>query len=157
MNVRVLSLAVCIALSAGVACRNAAKEPSPGTSSRSPAVANPEAVALLQGFAAAIVERDYAKAYAAVATERRSTLSQQDLEEAFRHYRDGLPDGLKTEVKVDPYDGDSPLVPEELRERIVAEGVVHFTPEGDAEGFNAIVWILMEAGVPRLASFYVED
>lgn len=144
---------VCGALLGAAGCSKAEKEPS----ARTAAAPNKDALAFLQGFASAIVDRDYSRAYAAVAAERHATLSQQDFEEAFRHYRDELPDGLKTEVRVDPYDGEGSLVPEELRSRIVAEGVVHFLPGEGAEGFSATVWILMESGQPKLASFYVED
>jgi hypothetical protein len=35
--------------------------------------------------------------------------------------------------------------------------VVYFEPGGDKEGFDAIVWVMMESGEPKLASFYVED
>jgi hypothetical protein len=119
---------------------------------------DPKTDALLRKFAAAIVARDYAAAYDAVATERRGSLSLAELQENFGHYRDGLPDVLKTEVEVEPYDRESAsLVPDELRDRIVAEGVVRFEPGDDLEGFSAHVWILMEAGQPKLASFYVED
>ena len=145
-------LAACV-LGPG-ACRRPAQEASP----QKPAAPDPKTEALLQAFASAIVARDYASAYGAVATDVRATLTLQELQEAFGHYRDELPDALTAEVTIEPYDKESAtLVPEELRERIVAEGVVHFEPGDDLEGFSAHVWILMESGEPKLATFYVED
>ena len=47
--------------------------------------------------------------------------------------------------------------PEGLRGRIDAEGTIHFEPGGDTEGFSAHVWIMPDAGEPRLAHFYVGD
>ena len=116
------------------ACHGPAREAaSTGTTSKKTDAADGKTQAFLQGFASAIVARDYASAYNAVAAERRATLTQQDLEEAFRHYRDGL------------------------RDRVVSEGTIHFEPGGEAEGFSATVWVVMEAGEPKLAAFYVED
>lgn len=115
--------------------------------------------ALLEGFAAAIVARDYASAYAAVATERRGSLGLAEFQEAIGDYRDGLPDVLRSEVRIDPFDRDSAsVVPDAYLDRIVSEGVVYFEPEGeDAEGFSVHVWIMSEAGEPRLATFFVGD
>jgi hypothetical protein len=104
------------------------------------------------------VARDYAAAHGLVATDARAELSRQELEEAFQHYREGLPDLLKTDVEVEAYDREAALlVPESLRSRIDAEGTIHFEPGGDAEGFSAHVWIMPDAGEPRLAHFYVGD
>jgi len=132
----------------------------PGSSAPpSTAAPDPKAEALLHGFAAAIVARDYASAYAAVATERRASLSLAEFQETISGYRDGLPDVLKTQVQLEPYDRESAIVvPDEYLDRIVSEGVVYFEPEGDeAEGFSVQVWIMNEAGEPRLASFFVGD
>ena len=94
-----------------------------------------------------------------MASERRPTLTQQEFEEAFRHYRDGLPDGLKTSVQVDAYDKEAAvLVPDELKDRVTSEGVIYFEPpDEEMEGFSASVWIVDEGGEPKLAAFYVED
>jgi hypothetical protein len=153
MKKRDLAILACTTLLATGACGKATQE----APQRAPAATDGKTQAFLQSFASAIVERDYARAYGAVAVERRAQLSQKEFEETFRHYRDGLPSALKTEVKVEPHDKSSSLVPDELRDRIVAEGVVYFEPGGDTEGFNAIVWVMMESGEPKLASFYVED
>ena len=140
-------------------CGKPAREAaSAGASPKKTANADGKTQAFLQNFASAIVARDYASAYEAVAAERRASLTQQDLEEAFRHYRDGLPDSLKTDVQVDAYDKEAaPMVPDEVRDRVVSEGTIHFEPGGDAEGFTATVWIILESGEPKLAAFYVED
>jgi hypothetical protein len=94
-----------------------------------------------------------------MASELRASTPLQEVQETFGHYRDGLPDDLRIEVSVEAYDRESAsIVPEELRDRIVAEGVVHFEPaDQELEGFSAHVWVLLEAGEPRLAHFYVED
>ena len=152
MKERVLAVLAGTTLFATLACGKPAKDAPQG-----PPATDGKSQAFLEAFASAIVQRDYAKAYGAVAAERRAALSQKEFEEAFRHYRDALPDGLKTEVKVEPYDKSSSLVPDELRDRVFAEGVVYFEPGGDTEGFNAIVWLMLESGEPKLASFYVED
>jgi len=147
-------LAVVLALGSG-ACRDRAPE----ASRQKPEAPDPRTDALLRSFAAAIVARDYASAYSAVAVERRGSLTLSELQENFGHYRDGLPDALGVEVSVEPYARESAtLVPEEIRDRIVAEGVIHFEPgDEELEGFSAQVWILMESGEPKLATFYVED
>ena len=146
-------LLAALALSSG-ACSGSAPE----AAAQKAQAPDPKTDALLRRFASAIVARDYASAYDAVAAERRGSLSLAELQETFGHYRDGLPDALKTEVEVEPYDKQAAsLVPDELRDRIVAEGVVRFEPGDDLEGFSAHVWILMEAGEPKLATFYVED
>jgi hypothetical protein len=130
----------------------------PEAAASKPAAADPKVDALLRSFASAIVARDYASAYGAVAAERRASLSQQEFEEAFRHYRDELPDALETEIGQEPFDRESAvLVPDEYKDRVVAEGSISFEPGGEAEGFSATLWILLEAGEPKLASFYVED
>lgn len=94
-----------------------------------------------------------------MASEARATLTQQEFEEAFRHYRDGLPDGLKTSVQLDAYDKEAAvLVPDEFKDRVTSEGVIHFEPpDEELEGFSATVWIVMEGVEPKLAAFYVED
>lgn len=153
MRTRGIALVVA-GLVASLACTTPAPQPSP-----SGAPADPRIEAALRGFASAIVARDYASAYQAVAASRRASLTLQDLQENFGHYRDGLPDALEIKISVEPYDKESAtLVPEELRELIAAEGVIHFEPGGEElEGFSAHVWVLMEAGEPKLATFYVED
>jgi hypothetical protein len=143
-----------------VACSKPAKEgPAAEAPSKKTPAADGKTQAFLQKFAADITARDYAAAYQAVAVERRTSLSQQQFEEAFRHYRDGLPDTLRTSVQVDPYDKDAAvLVPDEFRDRIASEGVIHFEPgDEELEGFSSTVWVVMEAGEPKLAAFYVED
>lgn len=131
----------------------------PETSAPRPEAPDPKHEALLRSFASAIVARDYASAYSAVAEERRASLTLQDLQENFGHYRDGLPDALEIKISLEPYDKESAsLVPDEFRDRIVAEGVVHFEPaDEELEGFSAHVWIMTESGEPKLATFYVED
>jgi hypothetical protein len=143
-----------------MACNKPAKEvPAAEAPSRKTTASDGKTQAFLQKFASAIVARDYTTAYGAVATERRATLTQQEFEEAFRHYRDGLPDGLKTSVQLDPYDKEAAvLVPDEFKDRVTSEGVIHFEPpDEEMEGFSASVWIVDEGGEPKLAAFYVED
>jgi hypothetical protein len=135
------------------ACKGAAPASSPGA----PAT-DPRYQAFLTSFADAIVARDYGAAHALVAADARASLSREELEEAFQHYRESLPDQLKATVEVDAYDRDSALlVPDALRGRIDAEGTIHFVPGGDGEGFSAHVWIMQEAGQPRLAHVFVGD
>ncbi len=153
-HMREVSVALVAAgLLASLAC---SKAPPPPSSAKP---ADPRIETSLRGFASAIVARDYAAAYGAIASERRGSLPMAEFQEAFGHYRDGLPDDLKAEVIVEAYDRESAtLLPEEFRDRIAAEGVVHFEPTDQAiEGFSAHVWVLLEAGEPRLAHFYVED
>jgi hypothetical protein len=147
-------------LLASVACSRPAREvPAAEAPSKKTAAADGKTQAFLQKFASSIVAKEYSTAYAAVAMERRATLSQPEFEEAFRHYRDGLPDGLKTSVQVEAYDREAAvLVPDEFRDRISSEGVIHFEPpDEEMEGFSATVWIVVEGGEPKLAAFYVED
>lgn len=151
---------VAVLAAAAVLASGACRGSSAPASSPPPAQAgDAQTRALLEGFAAAIVARDYASAYAAVATERRASLSLAEFQEAISDYRDGLPDVLKTDVRIDPFDRESAaVVPDEYLDRIVSEGVVYFEPEGeDAEGFSVHVWMMSEAGEPRLATFFVGD
>jgi hypothetical protein len=146
-------------LATGACSKPAQKAPATEAPSRKTAPADGKTQAFLQSFASAVVARDYAEAYGAVAAERRPTLTRQEFEEAFRHYRDGLPDGLKTAVQVDAYDEEAAvLVPDEFKDRVSSEGVIHFEPPGEEmEGFSATVWVVMEGGEPKLCAFYVED
>lgn len=155
MRTRGIAVLLAIGLLLSAACRGGAPEASPQPS----AAVDPRIEALLRSFASAIVARDYASAHGAVAAEQHGSLTLQELQEAFGHYRDGLPDALEIKVEIEPYDKESAsLVPDALRDRIVAQGVVHFEPGGEElEGFSAHVWILMESGEPKLATFYVED
>lgn len=155
MRNRAIAALVGTALLASGACR----PPAPESSRRDSSSPDGRTRALLEQLASAIVARDYPAAYGTVATERQASLGLAEFEEAFRHYRDGLPDGLAVKVSVDPYDRESAtLVPEELRDRIVAEGAVEFVPDDEElEGFTANVWIMMEGGEPRLATFFVGD
>src|SRR5688572_15351548 len=123
MKKRALAVLACTTLLAIVACGKPA-----GDTPQGPPATDGRSQAFLEAFASAIVQRDYARAYGAVAAERRASLSQKEFEETFRHYRDALPDGLKTEIKIEPYDKSSSLVPDELRDRVFAEGVVYFQP-----------------------------
>lgn len=146
-------------LAIGACSKPGQEAPAADAPSKKTAPVDGKTQAFLQRFASAIVARDYTTAYGAVAAERRPTLTQQEFEEAFRHYRDGLPDGLKTAVQVDPYDKESAvLVPDEFKDRVTSEGVIHFEPpDEEMEGFSASVWIVDEGGEPKLAAFYVED
>jgi hypothetical protein len=147
-------LAGAVTLAAYSACRQSSPQPSPAAG----APADPRHQAMLTSFANAIVARDYAAAHALVAADARASLTRQELEEAFQHYRDGLPDPLETSVEVEAYDREAALlVPESLRGRIDAEGTIRFEPGGEDEGFSAHVWIMKDAGEPRLAHFYVGD
>ena len=158
LDARVPTLIAAALLALGACSKPAQDAPAAEAPARKTSAADGKTQAFLQGFASAIVARDYASAYGAVAAERRATLTQQEFEEAFRHYRDGLPDSLKTAVQVDAYDKEAAvLVPDEFRDRIASEGTVYFEPGGDDEGFSASVWIVMESGEPKLAAFYVED
>jgi hypothetical protein len=151
-------LALAIAgLAFGLCCSGPASAPEASAASAPPA--DPKVETMLRGFAAAIVARDYATAHGAVATDVRGTLPLAELEETIGHYRDGLPDDLETEVSVEPYDREgASIVPNALRDRITAEGSVQFKPKDEEqEGFSIIVWVMSEAGEPRLAHFFVGD
>lgn len=154
MGHRAAAALVVAGVFAAVGCRAPAPEPS----RQEPPGADAGTRALLEGMGAAVASRDYATAYDALAAEAKASVSLAEFEEAFRHYRDALPDGLEVRVSVDAYDPDSAgLVPEELRDRVVAEGAVEFVPGGDLEGFSAVVWVMPESGKPRIAAFYVGD
>lgn len=159
LNSRVATLLTAGLLAIGACSKPAKEAPAAEAPSKKTPAADGKTQAFLQRFASAIVARDYATAYGAVAAERRATLTQQEFEEAFRHYRDGLPDGLKTAVQVDAYDKEAAvLVPDEFKDRVTSEGVIHFEPpDEEMEGFSASVWIVDEGGEPKLAAFYVED
>jgi len=150
----IVVLLAALALTSG-ACRGQAPE---GSAVRSQPP-DPTVEALVRSFASAIVARDHASAYGTLAAEPRASLPLPEFQESVGHYRDELPDALETKVTLEPYDKEAAtLVPDELRDRIIAEGVVHFEPGGEElEGFSAHVWILMESGAPKLATFYVED
>ena len=137
----------------GFAC---SQQSAPGGAATPPPAAT---AAMLQSLASSIAARDYGAAYDLVAAGQRESLTRAEFEEAFRHYRDGLPDRLKTDVRVDAYDrASASMVPDGIRDQIVAEGVVSFDPDGgQAEGFSAVVWVVMESGRPRIAHLYTED
>ena len=70
--------------------------------------------------------------------------------------------GETLKVKIvpgDPYQKDDPdpLLPDAVRARVEDEFAIHFEPEGNEEGFSAIVWVLMEEGQATIAHFFVGD
>ena len=145
-----------LVLAATIACggKQASPQPTPAASVKS----DPAIDGMLKGFADAILAKDYARAYEAIAMERRPTLPLSEFEEAISHYREGHESQLQVSIQVSPYDPDgASLLPDEYEGRIASEATVEFEPGGDEEGFTVLVWIVMEAGVPRLASFYVGD
>jgi len=134
------------------------EQASPPPTTAPPAASDPAVDRLLKGFADAILAKDYAQAYDAIALERRPTLPLAEFQEAIAHYREGYEGSLRASVRVEPYDPDgASLLPDEFKGRIASEAIVEFEPGGDEEGFSVLVWIVIEAGVPRLASFYVGD
>lgn len=113
-----------------------------------------------RAFGDRIVSRDYQGAYAHLAESSRSEIPYPEFEEAFKSYREGVGAPLKVKiVPGEPYQKDEPdpLLPDAVRERVTDEFAVHFEPEGEEEGFSAIVWVLMEGGKARIAHFYVGD
>jgi len=62
-------------------------------------------------------------------------------------------------VPGDPYKKDEPdpLLPDAVRDSVEDEFAIHFEPEGDEEGFSAIVWVLMDGGQAKIAHFFVGD
>ena len=114
--------------------------------------------AMLQRVGTAIVARDYALAYGEVAVEARGELTLADFQEAIEPYRERYEGGLRFTTTTEPFDpSGASTVPEALRGRITSEGSIEFQPPGDEEGFTMVVWVMMESGVPKLASFYVGD
>jgi hypothetical protein len=120
----------------------------------------PAYTALGQAFGDLIVSRDYEGAYGHIAESSRTEIPYAEFEEAFKGYREGVEETLKVKiVPGDPYkkDDPDPILPDAVRERVEDEFAIHFEPEGDAEGFSAIVWVLMEGGQARIAHFFVGD
>jgi len=113
---------------------------------------------MLKSVGAALVAKDYASAYAFVATDARGEVSFDEFKEALEAYLERFERGLTVAVKVEPYDREgSSQVPDALKGRVVSEGSIEFDPGGDDEGFTIAVWIMMEGGAPRIATFFVGD
>ena len=113
-----------------------------------------------RAFGDLIVSGDYEGAYGHIAESVRSEIPYAEFEEAFKHYRDGMDETLNVKiVPGDPYQKDDPdaLLPDAVREHVEDEFAIHFEPEGEEEGFSAIVWVLMEGGQARIAHFFVGD
>lgn len=141
-------------------CGSPAAEPAKSTPAPAPAAPNANAAveAMLKSLGAAIVAKDYAAAYAFIASDARADITSADFQEALEAYLDRYEGALQVAVRVEPYDPEgSSLVPDALKGRIVSEGTIEFLPGGDEEGFTMAVWILMESGAPKLATFFVGD
>jgi hypothetical protein len=113
-----------------------------------------------RAFGDLIVSRDYEGAYAHIAESSRSEIPYAEFEEAFKGYRESMGETLKVKiVPGEPYQKDDPdaLLPDAVRERVEDEFAIHFEPEGDQEGFSAIVWVLMDGGQAKIAHFFVGD
>jgi hypothetical protein len=113
-----------------------------------------------RAFGDLIVSRDYEGAYALIAGSSQSDIPYAEFDEAFRNYREGVEGTLKVEIVAgDPYvkDDSDLLLPDSIRDRVEDEFAIHFEPEGEAEGFSANVWVLMEADQARIAYFFVGD
>jgi hypothetical protein len=111
-------------------------------------------------FGDLIASGDYESAYVHIAESSRSEIPYSEFEETFKHYRESVGETLK--VKVEPGDAyekdeEDPFLPDAVRERVEDEFAIHFEPEGEEEGFSAIVWVLMEGGQARIAHFFVGD
>lgn len=146
------------ALGLGILVTAACNRPAPEAASQPAAAPDPAAKLLLESFGEAVAARNYTGAYEAVATEARGSLTFQEFEEAVRPYRDSLPDDVRTSVVVDPPDKETTLlVPESLRDHVVAEGIVDFSPGGEGEGFSINVWVVRESGQPKVAGIFVGD
>ena len=111
-------------------------------------------------FGDLIVGRDYQGAYALLAESSGEEISYSEFEQTFKDYRDSMAETLT--VKVVPgeayrKDDADPLLPDAVRDRVEDEFAIQFEPSGEAEGFSAIVWVLMENGEARIAHFFVGD
>lgn len=135
------------------------------TSSDSPSKAaertlTPAYEELGRAFGDLIVSRDYKGAYVHIAESSHSEISYAEFEETFKEYRDRLGETLKVKIEPgEPYQKDEPdpLLPDAIREHVEDEFAIHFEPEGDEEGFSAIVWVMMEGGQARIVHFFVGD
>jgi hypothetical protein len=113
-----------------------------------------------RAFGDLIVSRDYEGAYVHIAESSRSEIPFAEFEETFNGYREGVGENLKVKiVPGDPYKKDEPdpLLPDAVRDSVEDEFAIHFEPEGDEEGFSAIVWVLMDGGQAKIAHFFVGD
>jgi hypothetical protein len=113
-----------------------------------------------RAFGDLIVSRDYEGAYVHIAESIRSEIPYAEFEETFKDYRENVGETLTAKiVPGEPYQKDEAdaLLPDAVRERVEDEFAIHFEPEGDAEGFSAIVWVLMEGGQAKIAHFFVGD
>ena len=113
-----------------------------------------------RAFGDLIVSRDYEGAYVHIAESIRPEIPYAEFEETFKVYREGMGDTLAVKIVAgEPYKKDDAdaLLPDTVKERVEDEFAIHFEPEGDEEGFSAIVWVLMEDGQARIAHFFVGD
>jgi hypothetical protein len=113
-----------------------------------------------RAFGELIVSRDYQGAYAYIADSSRAEIPFDEFEETFKTYRESQGETLKVSIAAgEPYQKDEPdpLLPDAVKDRVEDEFAIHFEPEGDEEGFSAIVWVLMEEGQPKIAHFFVGD
>jgi hypothetical protein len=113
-----------------------------------------------RAFGDRIVSRDYEGAYVHLAESSRSEIPYAEFEEAFKGYRESMGETLKVKIVAgDPYQKDEsdPFLSDAVRARVEDEFAIHFEPEGDEEGFSAIVWVLMDGGQAKIAHFFVGD
>ncbi|HZI51549.1 MAG TPA: hypothetical protein VFE29_06975 [Terriglobia bacterium] len=113
-----------------------------------------------RAFGDRIVSRDYEGAYAFIAESSRADISFEEFVEAFKFYRESVGETPKLVISPgEPYQKNEPdpLLPDAVRDLVEDEFAIHLEPEGDDEGFSAIVWVLMENGQAKIGHFFVGD
>src|SRR5436190_7093158 len=105
-TLRVLSCALLFAACGSKAPEQAKSAPAPAPPAAN--AANPAIEAMLKSVGAALVAKDYAGAYAFVATDARGEVSFDEFKEALEAYLEGFERGLTVAVKVEPYDREGP-------------------------------------------------
>jgi hypothetical protein len=116
---------------------------------------------LTKQFGDALARKDYRSAYDLFSTNLETKISYNEFVETVSPYMDGFSGTIEAGYSspTDPEDL-AELVPQEDRSKLVAEYTIELSgtiEEEEDAAYFCTVWVIDDAGTPRIASFYIED
>jgi hypothetical protein len=116
-------------------------------------------------FGDAVLAKDYNAAYAMMAAAYKQDTPYDEFLKSIGRYRDPVTAPLKVSVRASDDDPATlkddamvqMLVPEALRSQIAGEAILDFEPEGDAEGWTLVMWLVDEGGQIHVLNYYQDD
>jgi len=155
---------VVVALSLLAACAGK-KESDSKASAAGPRTLPAAHEAAARRFGDAVLAKDYDAAYAMMAAAYKQETPKDEFLKSIGRYRDPVAAPLKMSVHASDDDPATlkddamvqMLVPEALRGQIAGEAILDFEPQGDAEGWTLVMWLVDEAGQIHVLNYYQDD